>query len=207
MGENKKVKHTAGKTKRGIKPGDKIVNRKGGGTPPPQIVTNPARIAGIKSAFIKEVAFKAGSDHDWVVDHVRYLFGMPEGAEIDVTTSEGGQKFLDDAVAFAKKVVPDWKKLPTHEAIGLEHLGNTPTPTRKRKQLKTPKVVANHVRVTRWVDTPPSQIAKVMEAEARKRQVPPPAPKPTPMHRSGARVLPEKVDTASARCMGALIGG
>lgn len=174
---------------------------------PVATVSNPRRIRGIKTAFVEAVALKAG-DHDWVADHVRYLFMMPEGAEIDVTASEGGQKLLDDAAAYAKKVVPDWEKLPSHEAIGLKYIGNAPKAPRKQKQLESPKVVTNHIRVTRWSDAPISQIAQVLEAEERKLQAQPapPAPKPAAVQRHGIRTLPTKVDIASAHRMGALIG-
>lgn len=58
-----KVRNTDPKKARGTKPGDKVVNRRGGGAPPPSIITNMRKVDGIRGAIKREIEASAA----WVI--------------------------------------------------------------------------------------------------------------------------------------------
>lgn len=131
-GNNTSAIKRASSHRRGIKPGDKVVNRKGGGTPPSTIVSNPTRIEGIKKAFITEITKILGDDH-LMVSRAKFDLNMLNGMELEITPE------YTRAVTLAKKLVPDWAKLPAEHRPGLNQIEEAARP-RKRQQLKGPFV-------------------------------------------------------------------
>lgn len=200
MGDGKipdRVNRAAAK-RRGHLPGDKVVNRSGGGTPPSQTVSNPERIAGIKTAFMEAVRDIDGSD--WLCDHVAFLLGLRYGAEAK-KMDEGDMDQLRRVIASAKEEVKDWAKLPVSEVPGLHDATLQERQPRTRVRLDPPKVLSRTTMIP--AITAPSQIEQaltqgVAHNVGNTQQL---AAPPT----TAVRSIPADPDIESARRMGALI--
>ncbi len=174
-----------------VSPGARTLNRTGGGTPPPIVVSNPTKIAGIQRAILNAALGRIGKEPSVkLTDHLKKLIGLESGDLL--TLNEGEQRLLRAAFEFGLKMVPDSAKLPAGTLAELPRKADT-KPAKPRQPVQGPRVVS-HRRVIPADDKPTSQIERVFAEQARKATI---EQAPKPAAEKIVKVLPKRCDTAS----------
>lgn len=187
QGSSNKVKNAG--PRRGVKPGDKILNRKGGGTPPSQTITSPVRIEKVQLAILKEALVKLNSDNSGIKTEVlKGLIGLPIAVEFGL--NEADMKRVTDAFDHGVTVVKDAAKLPEgtlKRAIVKPEPRKKPVPQQKLQ-------VSSVRRILKDAGQPTSQIARIMaQGEAARKA----AEANAPEVKAEVKTLPANRDTAS----------
>jgi hypothetical protein len=110
MAHNKGKKNTQQSTvKKPASPGARPINRKGGGKPPSDTISNPVRIKGIQRKMLEAALQHLGDDEFGSMTlQLEFMIGLHK---IECDLIEAHRKRVNDAFAFAVKMVPDSRKL------------------------------------------------------------------------------------------------
>ena len=168
-GSSPKVKNA--KARRGTQPGDKVVNRKGGGTPPPAVVSNPNKIAGICLAILAAATTYLGDHKSPKLEaRLRQAIGLEvNDTDLALTLTDKEKRLVGEALSYAVKIVPDSAKLP--EPIQVNEPASETQPKRRRTPQPGPKVVPLR-RIVPAGNMPVSQIAQVFSQPAEEQPEP-----------------------------------
>ncbi|MFZ1360575.1 MAG: hypothetical protein WAS27_00890 [Candidatus Saccharimonadales bacterium] len=115
--------------RRGVKPGDKVINRGGGGVAPSSIVTSQRKIVGIKNAMLSAMREDPLMFEIAINLEIALKFKDPKWR---YNLSDDEQVIFDQAIERAK-TVKDWVKLPREE-LGDEFFIEEAKPKPRQRQ-------------------------------------------------------------------------